>query len=538
MRKLSVLTLIAGLFVLFTSCSKPDQHLSAIPSSAQVVASVDLFNIARKAELYDAEQYTFVVEAMEKMKAENPEMHAFVQELMKNPLESGLKFREDLYMFVDHLDNTTFAGATLSIRNSGDFEKTLNNLLTHAKTDKAIVKKDGLNYVEHKDLVIVYDDKKALVVTNEKKNKEELSSYAKLLMTQSEDNAITSLKTFNEFKDNTEDFSIWVSSDDMPQTPQSAMLANSMPFKLTGNYIKFHTKFEDNGIFGTTKMEYNDEIAAMLKEYELIKTEFNTDLLEYLPEDNYMTYGMAINPTGIYKWLNDIPSYKAFLDDAKTNAPLNVENLIKSIEGDIIIALHGFQIPENATTTNPGSVNQNVLPLATAIMSLNDRSVVDQLIGQLQPTGLIQEANGVYTVSFFNIKAYFGIFDNNLIFSNDESIIAAAQNGGMKNNLKDTDLKELFAHPGYMYMNLNWEKYPMQLTSMLKSTMSPKDAKSFLAFANVLKEIRAYNISEKEGRFEFLMRNTDGNSLHTLLKAIDESQKANKKDGGKPLASN
>jgi hypothetical protein len=441
-------------------------------------------------------------------------------------------------MFVDNIDNSSFAGATLAIRDVSDFEKALTSALTYAKTDKVIEKKQGLSYVKLKKMIIVYDDKKVLLITNLDDKQDELVSYAKLLINQSEKNGITSINSFNDFKSNAEDFNVWLSSDALSQMPQSASLTNSLPFKLTGNYIELHTKFEDNGIFGTSSIEYNDEIAAMLDEYELVKTKFNTDLLEYLPKENYMTYGMAINPTGIYNWLNDIPSYKAFLDEAKNNAPLNVENLIKSIEGDIIIALHGFQLPENATTTNPGSANQNVMPLTTAIMALNDRSVVDELIAQIQPTGLIQEADGMYSVSFFNIKAYFGIFDNNLIFSNDESVIAAAKNGGMKDNLKDTDLKELFANPGYMYMNLNWEKYPMQLTSMLKSTMSPKDAKAFLSIANILEEIRAYNVSVKEGKFEFIMRNTDGNSLHTLLKAIDESKRVNSKDKSEPLAAN
>lgn len=524
MRKIIALALIAGLLTLLSSCSKPDQHLKTIPSTAQLVVSVDLFSMAQKAELYKPEQYAFFGEMMEKMKAEDPEMHEFINGLISNPLQSGVKFREDLFIFAENLDKEPTMGLTMALRNSKDFEKVVTEALAKSKMEIQLSNKDDMNCLVKNELALVFDENKALVIIRDGMKVEELLSYAQSLMSQSTDASITNHSDFAKFKADKKDFNLWLSTDFIPQNAQSMMITGQLPFKTTGNYMHMHVEFKDNGISGNTSWTYNEEIAAILNNHEFMKNEFNTKLLNYLPADDYITYGMAINPSEIYKWLYEIPTYKPMLDQANQGSPISIESIMNSIGGDIIISMHGFKLPEIDETSEYGSSNQSVMPLGTMIMSMNNEDLFKTATTQLIPPGLFQLKDGVYSGSIMGFDLFFGLFENNLIVTNDKNVIDNAGKGGLENNVGNTELKDLFSHSGFMFMNLNWDKYPESLRTMVESSMGEKELEAFQSGVRILDEVRVYNKDLTEGEFEIKMRNTENNSLHTILQVIDDNR--------------
>ena len=324
---------------------------------------------------------------MKKLQEENPDMHAYMKEIISNPLKTGLRYREDVYFFAEDLNKNPHMGMTMSLRNDGDFETFLTNMLEKSKSEATIIKKEGLNYLTEKSMLLAYDADKMLMVIHEQSNEEELFGYVKTLMNQTGESAIVSHSDFSKFKDKKEDFNLWVASDAIPQTPQTAMLQSQIPFKTSGNNLHAHINFKDEGIFGSAKWSFNDEIKAILEDYEFSRN-FNTELLAYLPKESYVTLGFGMNPEAIYKYLNDIPSYKKMLDQANKNAPLSIEQVVNSLGGDIIITMHGFMLPEPAETESPGSTNQNVLPYASAIFSMNNSEVYDKVTKDRKSTRL------------------------------------------------------------------------------------------------------------------------------------------------------
>ncbi|PLX21140.1 MAG: hypothetical protein C0599_08215, partial [Salinivirgaceae bacterium] len=295
---------------------------------------------------------------------------------------------------------------------------------------------------------------------------------------------------------------------------------------LENNFSMFHFSFEDDGIYGTTNAIHNDEIKKMLEDYKFMKPELDSKLLSFLPKDNYMSFGVALNPAEIYKFIYDIPSYKPMLDQANQSSPLSIEKFVNSLGGDVIVAMHGFNLPDADETESYGN-NVNMMPYATAILSMKDPEMYNQITTTLIPPGLFTESNGVYSGDFDGIKVHFGLFENNLIVTNDQSVIDAAKNGGFEDNVGDTDLASLYKHSSFFFMNLDWDKYPEGLKGMLSKTMGNSELEMFQSVTNVLKEAKAYSNSATESKFELVMRNTDGNSLHTILQMADEFSSKN-----------
>lgn len=523
MRKIIVLALAAGLLALLSSCSKPDQHLKTIPASAQLVASLDLFNMAKKAELYKPEQYAFYGEMMKELEASDPEIHSFMQNLVANPLQTGLKYREDLYIFAENLDKQPTMGITMSLRNSGDFEKTVNEIIAKSKMEITLTNTDGMNHLVKNEMALIFDDARMLIVIRDGMQEAELLSYAQSLMKQSADASITNHSDFAKFKSNKKDMNLWLSTDFITQNPEFLMVTSQLPFKTSGNYMHMHVEFNDKDIVGTTSWTYNEEIQAMLEKYKFVKDGFDTKILNYLPAENYVTYGFALNPSEIYKWLNENPAYKPMLDQAGQGAPMPLEKMIGSIGGDIIFAMHGFKLPETDETSQYGG-GQSMMPYATAILSMNNDELYKLITTQMIPPGFFQLVDGYYSGSIMGFELNFGLFDNKLIVTNDKNVIANAAKGGLENNLGNTELKDLFSHCGFGYMNLNWEKYPEALRNMMQSTMGQKELDAFMSVTRILDEMRAYNKDNATGTFELKMRNTDNNSLHTIMQTIDDNR--------------
>jgi len=522
-KNLILVVLIISLFGMFNSCSKPDQHLKTIPSTANLVGSVDLLSTAKKAQLYDLDQYAFYNDMMKKLQEENPELHSYLSEIISNPLKTGIRYREDMFMFAEDLNSNPHMGVTMSIRNSEDFETFITNILEKTKSEMVITKKKGLSYATEKNMMIAYDNEKMLMVAHEGSGEDELFSYIKTLMNQTTEDAILSHSDFKKFKADKKDFNFWLASDALPQTPQTAMIKTQIPFETEGNYLHAHMNFEDEGIFSTAKWTFNEEIQAILDDYDFSR-KFNTELLNYLPKDNYATIGFGLNPDAIYKWLNDIPSYKNMLDQANKNAPLSAEKVVNSLKGDIIVAMHGFMLPDEAETTSPGAQNQNVMPYASAIVSMNNSDVYDQIVNNMLPKGLFEEMNTYYRGKFAGFYVYFGLYNNNLIVTNDKNVIKAATDGGLEENVGKTELADIFNHSTFMYMNMDWDQYPDGLKDMMEKSMGNADFENFRSVTNYTKQMQVYEENIGEGKMEFLMKNNDGNALHTIMQMIDEQR--------------
>ncbi len=528
MKKIKTILIVISALALVTACSKPNQHLNTIPVSAQMVGSVDLMSFAKKAELYDMDQYSFYVDAMKEFKENNPEMHEVVQDIITNPLTTGLKYREDMFFFVENMQGRPFMGMTMAIRNSEDFDTFIKKAIASSNKINQVNKKEGLSYfyVEN-GMLTIYDQQKMLSIVKDGGQEEELFEYAKSLMVQDAATSIVSHSDWGGFSSKQKDVNLWIATGKMSQSPQAAMLTSQLPFKIDNNFTHIYVEFKDDGIYGTSETIFNEEIKQMLDDYQFMKPGFDANLLTYLPKENYMSMGFAINPEAIYKWANDIPSYKKTIENVGNSSPLNIENLMNSLGGDIIFAVHGINIPEDPTTTKP-SKGQTITADGTAILSMNDAETYNQLT-QIIPQGIFEEKDGFYSGNFQGVEVYFGLFDNNLIISTDKMIIDGAQNGGLEENLADTRLKEIFSKNTFMYMNMDKETYPDNMKTMLRKSMDKKSLVMFNAVTDITKEMQAYGDGVGKGKFQFTMKNTDGNSLHTIFQLVDKISQAEKK---------
>lgn len=531
MKKIKLLPVIlfTGLVILISACSQPDQHLNTIPATAKMVGSANLFSLAKKAELYNLSQYAYYEESMQKLREKNPELHAYLAKIISNPLKTGIRYREDLYFFTEGSDNKTYVGFTMSLRNHKDFDTFISSLATKTKGNQKIINKDGMHYMSDTNMVLVYDREKMMMVARENANKQELYSYARTLMEQDKEASIAMHSDFKTFRKTQEDINIWLATDKFSKSPRTAMIQSQLPFKASENYLHSYLEFKDEGIFASIEMTFNEEIQAILEDYNFIKKSFNTELLKYFPRQNFLTIGAALNPQQLYKYLNDIPSYKKLLDQAGQNAPLSIKTFINSLEGDIIMGFHGMEFPGNNEKTKGEKRATEIKPYLTAVVAMKNEAIFEQIISKIIPPGFVEERDNMYASTIKGIDVYFGLYDNNLVFTNHPEVIEAAKSGGPDQNLGSADHADLYDHSSYMYINLDWKNYPNSFHDAINQNFGQQQKAAFENMEQYLHSLRIYSNRIGKNQVELLMQNTDGNALHTILKVMDQNRDKFKK---------
>ena len=91
---------LLGLVLLFVaSCSKKPASLALIPSDAAWVVSIDLKSLYQKADIGSSEDSAEFKQWVDDLSIKDKQRD-FLRELLRNPRNSGVRFREPIYLNV------------------------------------------------------------------------------------------------------------------------------------------------------------------------------------------------------------------------------------------------------------------------------------------------------------------------------------------------------------------------------------------------------------------------------------------------------
>ena len=201
---------LLGLVLLFVaSCSKKPASLALIPSDAAWVVSIDLKSLYQKADIGSSEDSAEFKQWVDSLSITDKQRD-FLRELLRNPRNSGVRFREPIYFFQygqqggNGMEN--YIGMACSLSDKEKFENTLNQLFALTEKKNTLTEESGyklLNMAEGK-YTLSWDNDKVLFLgvgdaDEEPSSELQIPLKAKQLRSLEAKKQITSLDGFADF---------------------------------------------------------------------------------------------------------------------------------------------------------------------------------------------------------------------------------------------------------------------------------------------------------------------------------------------------
>ena len=533
--------LLGLVLILVASCSKKPASLALIPSDAAWVVSIDLKSLYQKADIGSSENSAEFKQWVDSLSLTDKQRD-FLRELLRNPRNSGVRFREPIYFFQygqqggNGMEN--YIGMACSLSDKEKFEKTLNQLFALADKKNTPTEESGyklLNMAEGK-YTLSWDNDKALFLgvgdaDEEPASELQIPLKAKQLRSLEAKKQITSLDGFADFLSDQKDISVWVNITDAYETldkrvPSASALSPSLFNLQQGTYLYATLEFEKEEIILSARTLYNEKYQKLLDKHRIGDASFNKKLLKHFPEKMPMAFTGAVNIKHYYEFLKEAEPELVKEDDIKqwlAKKDLQLDNLLNLFGGSFVVALEDFETGMSIP-----------IPVVGASFDVNDKKILDKIVAE---EGAFTKEGDRYSLTFFFVSIHFAYNDKAFFISNSSDEVDAFIAGKHKDNAYSSSLaSQAGKNTFYGFFNLNLDDYPSIIRMAIKSDRSTRNDASLQWLIDHSKdlEIKA-NAKENTASLIYHMKNVERNSLYSFLKFAKQvnASKAAKGDNAK-----
>lgn len=533
--------LLGLVLILVASCSKKPASLALIPSDAAWVVSIDLKSLYQKADIGSSENSAEFKQWVDSLSLTDKQRD-FLRELLRNPRNSGVRFREPIYFFQygqqggNGMEN--YIGMACSLSDKEKFEKTLNQLFALSDKKNTPTEESGyklLNMAEGK-YTLSWDNDKALFLgvgdaDEEPASELQIPLKAKQLRSLEAKKQITSLDGFADFLSDQKDISVWVNVADIyasldEKLPSPAALSPSLFNLQQGTYLYATLEFEKEEIILSARTLYNEKYQKLLDKHRIGDASFNKKLLKHFPEKMPMAFTGAVNIKHYYEFLKEAEPELVKEDDIKqwlAKKDLQLDNLLNLFGGSFVVALEDFETGMSIP-----------IPVVGASFDVNDKKILDKIVAE---EGAFTKEGDRYSLTFFFVSIHFAYNDKAFFISNSSDEVDAFIAGKHKDNAYSSSLaSQAGKNSFYGFFNLNLDDYPSIIRMAIKSDRSSRNDASLQWLIDHSKdlEIKA-NAKENTASLIYHMKNVERNSLYSFLKFAKQvnASKAAKGDNAK-----
>ena len=533
--------LLGLVLILIASCSKKPASLALIPSDAAWVVSIDFKSLYQKADIGSSEETAEFKQWVDSLSITDKQRD-FLRELLRNPRNSGVRFREPIYFFQygqqggNGMEN--YIGMACSLSDKEKFEKTLNQLFALSDKKNTPTEESGyklLNMAEGK-YTLSWDSDKALFLgvgdaDEEPASELQIPLKAKQLRSLEAKKQITSLDGFADFLSDQKDISVWLNVADIyasldEKLPSPAALSPSLFNLQQGTYLYATLEFEKEEIILSARTLYNEKYQKLLDKHRIGDASFNKKLLKHFPEKMPMAFTGAVNIKHYYEFLKEAEPELVKEDDIKqwlAKKDLQLDNLLNLFGGSFVVALEDFETGMSIP-----------IPVVGASFDVNDKKILDKIVAE---EGAFTKEGDRYSLTFFFVSIHFAYNDKAFFISNSSDEVDAFIAGKHKDNAYSSSLaSQAGKNSFYGFFNLNLDDYPSIIRMAIKSDRSSRNDASLQWLIDHSKdlEIKA-NAKENTASLIYHMKNVERNSLYSFLKFAKQvnASKAAKGDNAK-----
>ncbi len=482
--------------VLAVACSSNKNEEGAlIPKDAYFVADINVGSLWQKGELAKADDLNSIQTLRSFLQVSAPEFDKILSDIIKDPSSCGINMDRNIAMFLSNNGGRSMAVVNAALKDQKSFEDFLATVEKSAGGMKTAEEGGRKITVFGNEFIAAYDENNVVFVFNAdgKTDIESQKSYATTLYDLDEDNSMLADKHYGEYKDLRHDLNFYAPyANLMKLTNGEAAMMQMQSFMpkedadaLQQSAICYTVSFENGSI------DFNGSyLGAPSGLQKIADQKFNAKLVDYMPEQTLIALTFAFSPSGLFDYLNNIPSIKPLLSTDTDFG--SVKDIVTAFGGSFVASFYGMS----------GNT-----PLFAAACDITNEEFVADLLEQI---GL--DASG--TIPGSPVKYMLG--NGVLVFSTDDAVINAASQGGFGNGLNN--IADKAKNGNYFYMNLKLQDYPEELVSQL-GVLDPVATMllGMLDFADL-----TYNDNTTMGSFKLHLANPNANSLAYTIQTIDQ----------------
>ena len=493
------MVLIASFFIslmALTGCFNKSKINSMVPEDATVVLCVDLNSLWNKGNLDDLDKVSTVKYLRQELKDEDPDIAKIFDELLKDPNSCGLKLKGEMVAFNSGSLKSPFCIGFL-VNKADQFEDFLTTIRKKLDVEMDISNEGAyrLAFFEDFDMAACWDNNKAYFITGVYKQRD-VANDAEELMTLTKQNSIANNKDFNAFMKGKRDIRLFINTEKL-----ASYLRKTEP-SLYRQLEPSISQYKDasaclflNFEKGAIKME--SKYIGLDSKNNMLNTNFNSDLLNYLPEETFGAATLAFNMDQLLKELEK--SDQVDLDESITWGGPSFRKVFSCFTGDIAANLSQIKYDRY----------DGLEPVITVAAGINNSRTLEKMFDDMEGDGI--EYNGdSYDIPYTNFSIK--IKDDVLLFSNDSKALNAFKRGGAGNGIDQVASKAKKGN--YMYFNLDLDDYPSSLTRNLDKGVVEL-LSGFLKYAEV-KTTGNYS-----GEITIYLKNDSMNSLEFMINYFD-----------------
>lgn len=299
-------TLLLVVTLLAVACStEKKQYVNVIPADASLVASFNMRQMIEKCALSEADTKQLQDEIGKAIKNEMAGNDVdLINKIMANPSESGIDWRENLYVFAMPGGNIT--GIVVAVSDKSKLEEAM-NVLVSQNACKPFKDGAGFSYttVEEQSL-IAYNETTLLVLLSQVSGEvETLESKADEWLNALE-NTYAETESFKKLVEIGGDIALIASTDILPQQYLS-MVKMSLPEQIDLKNIKsaVAVRFEQGKMIMDAENFYTDKtVESMVKEQmKIYAGKVDDTFMEKYPNDAMLWMGINLNGKELYTYL-------------------------------------------------------------------------------------------------------------------------------------------------------------------------------------------------------------------------------------------
>lgn len=546
------------LSTLLISCSNSTESLSVIPKDANFVSVIDVFSIIKKANFSEISESKFFKTLNKEIRNENKKASKLINNIMDDPTISGIDFRSDvLIYYINELQDEQYLCISAEISKETTFTNFLEDVLEKSNVDFDIEEEKTYKYtVINNEIAIGWDQKKVTIIFPENyESGRNLDLEIENLMTLKEKDQINSNSDFAAFYKDKKDFSFWFSTNLFEENYDFKQAEKELDIDITDNSISAYLNFDDDHISLLTELALNDEIQELMDENDLWNSTFNSQLLKLFPDKNYATASISMNPMAYYKIIEEENDFQEIETSFERETDFELKEMFESIKGNAVLSLIGFDNVEYTYTSyertynskknrrynswtreyyyeggyeyaDVEKTNEEFMPLIGFAFDINDTNILEEFINNI-PEKDIEKRSNYYEFKVGNrYPTYLAYNEKSCLITNDKKSIKSFKEGGYTDHLGNSNISSNISKSSfYTFLNLDYDSYPKDIKKEIKNNLNNNEQIVFKVWNEFAKSIELKQIDNTSFELIFNTKNKGDNSLHSIIKALDDNYK-------------
>lgn len=502
------LACLAAVSMLIVSCGGSGDYRTILPADSFMTMSVNLASLAEKSGACNGEEnpiYTRLKAKLDRYQSLSAEEKEYMLALLKNPGESGLDLKKDLFFFVA-MEGSMNApvmrgGMLLPIGDKAKFDDLLARI--NEKSGITPQTKEGVSVInlgkeDDAEVLCAYNDL-AVMFYIAQNGSEDLDADVRKLLNQKSGESLMGDKVVAEQLSRNNDINMVISYGELLPLLNNPMLS-SMPMMdaLKGATMAGSVNFEKGKIVADAVMSYKDKESEtkMMDFYAYVKPQTGA-LLRYIPANSIGTVSYGIDGEKMYSVLAAMPGYGMLMAN-----PI-VKQVMDAFDGDLVISFSGIS-------------DDGLYPLASLLTQVKDPAVLETIVTNLAGMPIEQQAQGEYSIKMGGVTILFGVKDD-VLYCTTDAVVKTALDGAQIESL--SGMSGIFKdQSGTFY--LDFQGLNRMIAQMVGGNVTPQ-VEAALSVLGMFYDMEAYG-TMKSAKMTVNMVDKDQNAFKTICDKTGE----------------